>query len=220
MNYQLDIQISADAVRAINQAGQKVTLVKSAQQKARQIAWVTFDPMQNNTVSWTEEYGLYATTTQLEEGAVIRQTANTTTPIQLNWVYTFAENVFDGGQRNKDADGAFYLTNADGKPNLSFGLTQTVNVQGTVVNAPLNAVHVLNGQHASFTPIETVSIYLSDIEDNGVVISDIASDALVVELTSANNTATIGFNAESSTFRRIASPMASAPQRRGAAATA
>jgi hypothetical protein len=71
--------------------------------------------------------------------------------------------------------------------------------------APLNAVPVMTNESASFTPEETVSIFLSNIVNNGVVLSQVASNSLSVTLTSQSASAKIGFNDASNTFYQATS---------------
>ena len=195
MKYSLNISIDSTAVKTINQSGQRVTLVKS--KKSGALAWVTFKPMENNLVTWEENYLIYATTTALQEGAVLNLESQTDQAVQTGSVYTLKDGVFTKGDGG--APGVFTAMNqdADGE---SFGLAQTAIIHGKPVLAPLNAIPVNHNQHVTFEPIETVSIYLSDIQDNGVVISDVTSDSLAVELTSETPNAKIGFNDASNTF--------------------
>jgi len=196
MKYSLNISIDSAAVRTINQTRQRVTLVKS-KAGGTTLAWVTFKPMENNLVTWEENYLIYATTTALQEGAVLDLQSQTDLPVQTGFVYTLQDGVFnkgDGGTK-----GLFAAVNQD-ENGENFGLAQTAIIHGKSVLAPLNAIPVNHNQNVTFEPIETVSIYLSNIQDNGVVISDVSGDALTVELTSVAPNATIGFNDGSNTF--------------------
>jgi hypothetical protein len=207
VQYQLNIAIDSKGLAQIYAASQWVTLVKSVVANPLQsgnlpIAWVSFQPFQQNSITWIENYNLYATTTQLTAGATIVQTSVTGAPVLTGWTYTFAQGQFTGAQGG--AAGTFNMTNQQ-QGMYSFGLAQQAVVNNVPVIAPLNAVPVLNNESASFTPQENVSIFLSMISNNGVVLSQVASNALTVTLTSQSATANIGFTDSSNTFYLLAS---------------
>lgn len=202
MQYGLNISIDSTALGHIYGAGQAVTLVKSVVSNPLAsgnlpVAWVSFSPLQENAVTWQESYNIYATTTVLNAGATIVQTSVTGTPVQTGWIYTFAQGFFIGAQGG--AATTYNMTNQQ-NGSFSFGLSQQAMINNVMVNAPLNAIPVLYNEGASFTPEENVSIFLSNSVNNGVVLSQVASNALAVTLTSQNPTANIGFNDATNTF--------------------
>lgn len=198
--YGLNINIDSAGLTNIYNAGQSVTLVKSVgstTSSSSTVAWVSFQPYLGNVVSWTQNYLVYGTLLALQSGAQIVMTSATQNPVQAGFTYTFKQGQFSGASGG--AAGSFNVNNQQGN-GINFGLAQTASVNGTNVLAPLNAVPVNMNQTASFTPIETVSIFLSSYSNNGVVISSVAGNALSVQLTSASPVATIGFNNTNNTF--------------------
>lgn len=198
--YGLNINIDSTGLTNIYNADQYVTLVKSVGSttaSGNTVAWVTFQPYQSNIVSWVENYLIYGTISQLQSGATIVMTSQTASAVQTGWTYTFEQGQFTGASGG--ASGSFNLENQQSN-GINFGLAQTATVNGSSTLAPLNAVPVNINQSASFTPIETVSIFLSSYENNGVVISSVAGNALTVQLTTASPVATIGFNDANNTF--------------------
>jgi len=202
MQYQLNIDIDQNGLTSIYNAGQVVTLVKSVVSAPLgggnlPIAWVTFQPFLNNSVSWIENYNLYATTTSLQAGATIKQTSVTGVPVMTGWTYTFDKGQFTGAQGG--GAGTYNMTNQQ-HGMFSFGLSQEAIVNNVTVNAPLNAIPVLFNEAATFTPEEKVSIFLTNVLNNGVVLSQVASNALSITLTSQSPTANIGFNDATNVF--------------------
>lgn len=198
--YGLIIDIDKDSLKKIYNAKQSVTLVKQVGSSGAgdgNVAWVTFKPFESNTVTWIENYHVYGTSTLLKDGAKIVLTSHTENPVQAGWTYRFEQGQFTGAAGGKA--GAFHVNNQQ-RDSLNFGLAQAATVNNMPVLAPLNAVRVNMNEIASFTPIETVSIYLSSYQDNGVVISSVAGGALTVELTSEKPAAAVGFNRSNNTF--------------------
>jgi hypothetical protein len=206
MQYQVNISIDSTGLTNIYAAGQAVTLVKSVVSQPLvsgnlPVAWINFQPFQQNAVSWVENYNLYATTTALQAGAKIVQTSVTGAPVVTGFVYDFAQGFFTGHQGG--ASGTFNMNNLQ-QGMFSFGLSQQAMVNNVPVIAPLNAIPVLYNQMATFTPKENVSIFLSNIIDNGIVLSQVASNALTVTLTSQSPMANIAFNDSTNTFYLVA----------------
>lgn len=207
MQYQLNIAIDSQGLSNIYAAGQAITIVKSVVSNPLAsgnlpVAWLNFQPLEQNSVTWIENYNIYATSTQLNAGATIVQTSVTGAPVQTGWTYTFAQGQFTGAQGG--STGTFNMANQQGGM-FNFGLSQQAIVNNVPVMAPLNAIPVLNNESATFTPKETVSIFLSNSVNNGVVLSQVASNALAVTLTSQNATANIGFNDGKNSFYLSAS---------------
>lgn len=201
--YQLNFTIDAAGVSQINQSGQLVTIVKSvspAGTGGTTVAWLAFAPLEQDIVTWDESYFIYATTTEIESGATITMTSVTADAVVFDQVYTLESGAFSGAPGG--TSDTYVAQNSNGGT-LSFGLSQQANVNGTTVTAPINAIPVLNNETVSFTPEVTVTIFLSNVTNNGVVISDVYSTPLTVTLTSTAPAANIGFIDENNTFYQI-----------------
>ncbi|HEY1475993.1 MAG TPA: hypothetical protein VGF53_18140 [Pseudolabrys sp.] len=202
MQYQLNISIDSAGVQQIYNQNQAITIVKSVVSAPLNtgnlpVAWINFQPLEENTVTWIENYNMYASTSSVVAGATIQQTSVTNAPVQTGWLYTFEDGVFTGASGG--AAGTLNMLNSQGSQ-FTFGLSQSATVNNVAINAPLNAVPVGNNENCSFTPEENVSIFLSNVVNNGVVLSQVASNALPVTLTSQSPIANIGFTDSSNTF--------------------
>jgi hypothetical protein len=206
MQYEIDLAIDSASLGKIFAAGQSVTLVKSALVGSAvangnlPVAWISFQPQQQNNVSWEEDYLIYATQTQLQAGAQIVMSSVTASPVQDQILYQLQSGAFtpilgQGSHGTFDAENQMQSTAL-----MSFGLAQSATINGKQSVSPLNAIPVLYNQEVTFTPIEQVSVFLSSINNNGVVISQVASTALDVILTSQTPKATVTFNSATNTF--------------------
>jgi hypothetical protein len=202
--YGINVTINEEGLQYIYSNDLYVTVVRNAQVDRPAgdlpIAWLAFQPLANNQITWGESYYLYATTTPLENGATIAMTSQTGQPAQLGWTYTFAQGIFTGAS---GTGVTFNVNNQMSSPALSFGLAQSATVNNTATFSPLNAIPVLDNEIASFTPDETVTIFLSRYSTPGTVMSQIPSGALTFSLSSQSPTATLGFNDSTNTFYLI-----------------
>jgi hypothetical protein len=202
MQYQLTIDIDSGDLQQLYDANQAITIVKSVVSQPLAsgnlpIAWVHFQPLQTNVVTWITDYYIYATTTAIQAGASITRTSLTGVPVQPAYTYTLKQGAFATTQGGPA--GTFNACNEQGQM-LGFGLSQKAMVNNVMTDAPLNVVPVLNNESVTFTPEETVSIFLSNVVNNGVVLSQVASNALSVVLTSQQPSASIGFDGGSNSF--------------------
>lgn len=199
MDYQLNINIDSDGLNNIYSSGQSVVLVKSVVAgtgSSSDVVWVSFQPFQQNTVTWTETYGIYASSTSIQSGATINRLSSVE-DVSTGLIYTFASGSFTSGQGGSSS--VYTAENAQ-QNGLNFGLSQSATINGVQVDSPLNIVPVNNNQTVTFEPLERVAIFLYSTSNNGVVISSVAGNALNVTLSSSNPSANIGFNDANNTF--------------------
>ncbi|QVN17340.1 hypothetical protein [Burkholderia pyrrocinia] len=203
MNFQINVSISTKGLDTIYDSGLYVTLVKSVVSNpisggSLPVAWVSFQPLHENQVTWQEQFTMYATTTTLQSGATIKMTSQTDAQIQPGWIYSFERGRFTEAQGGDP--GTFNLRNQQTPGNFSFGLAQPVVINNVQTSAPLNAVSVPYNVNATFTPLEKLSLFLSSYSNNGSVIAAVASNALNITLSSTSPQADVGFNDQTNTF--------------------
>ncbi|EGG25292.1 hypothetical protein DFA_03541 [Cavenderia fasciculata] len=195
-NYSLQFSFTQAGLAALASSQEKVCVVKSVNGKVSNVVWVTFKPFLNNTLQWQELYGLYASNTQIQNGATISR-ISTLKSVSKTHQYPFNNaGFFD--QANGTSVKSYGLVNNYGEP-LTFGLTQTAVINGKEVDSELNATTVLNNQSAEYTPIVTLSVYVAASFNNGSVISDISGQALTLTYTSDTNKS-VFFDDSSSMF--------------------
>jgi hypothetical protein len=176
LSYTLNIAFEKEDVRKINQIGERIILVKQTNPASNQnqVAWVAFDPFENNTVNWHEIYYVYSSTNELKSGATIKKASYE--DAGNGSVYNFRNNVFslDPNLRvDTDTFGIYNATTND----LSFGLAQNVTVNNSFYSAaPINATTVLAGQYANFTPMTQVSVFLQKYTTDGFVLEKLYSN--------------------------------------------
>lgn len=200
-SYQLAIAFDSDGLQTLAAADQCVTIVKSVR-SGIPVSWLTFRPMLNNTVTWDETYAVYASTTQIEDGATI--VTQSIQPAVGGNKYTLSGGQFDSGV-TAYAPNMYGVFNNDGEFSvgpvtmITSGLYQAAAVNGMAQSGAVNAVAVPYLDTAIFTPIEKVQIFASSYHDNGMVISSVSSQALEVDLTEKTSQA-LRYNSATNQF--------------------
>lgn len=203
MQYEVNISIDNEGLKKIYDAYKSVTLVKNMSMTEGflfdlPIAWLVFQPLRENLVSWPGSYYLYVTSTGLRSGATISIGALTDSEAQLGFLYTFAQGHFSktgGGLAN-----AYNVSNQMQSGSFGFGLAQRAMVNNVQALAPLSAIPLLYNEQAGFTPQETVSVFLSSYSHNGTIITQVAGNALTVTLSGQQAAINIGFDNNANTF--------------------
>ena len=202
-NYRLNIDFSkGEDLDVIYKAGEKVILVKHTEGNAdSQIAWVTFSPMKHNTVSWETDYAVYASTSEIQNGAQINMMSDTKATPKV--MYNFEDGYFKNPVSSSMIGDNTYAINNNYKEQqlLTFGLAQGVSVNHKAFpNKPINAILVPFGQSAQMRPIEKIDVYLMRNIETSTVVSKIFTPVFTVTYDDETER-TIEFNAQTGFFQ-------------------
>jgi hypothetical protein len=180
MDFKLNLLIKEPDLRIITTSGLKITIAKPVGDGSPNVAWLVFDPFMANTVEWSEEYGLYASTSRIDQGAVITRISEKPPKVTDGESYVFGKSgtVFDPGDDYCE-DGSFRIKNLMGGPaypSLTFGLTQTALINNNRIEAAcINAAVVPSKLDVIFKPLTRVFVWLQSSYCSGTVITTIMS---------------------------------------------
>lgn len=199
MPYQLNVDFSTADLNIINQAQEQVVIVKqvNGSSSASSVAWVAFNPLPANSVTWSDSYTLYATRTQLQSNATIQMLAQATAmeteslPFTSTATFGPADPTVVLPSDTYGVENQYTVT-----PYMTFGLAQAANITGSGVPAsPINAVMVPENQSATFEPLDVIQVFLMANVNNGMVLSSVQSKAITVTFGAGVNEHTITYNA-------------------------
>ncbi len=184
-NYKLNIAFREADLNVIYEAGEKVVIVKhTAGDSDTQVAWVSFAPFINNTITWSTNFALYASTSEIQNGAEITKLSDKAASTQV--MYNFMRGTFQCPEPAPMLSlNAYALKNLQENINvLTFGLAQDVVINGNAqASRPINAILVPKGHSATMTPIEKLDIFLHNEIEGSTVISHINSIVLPITYT-------------------------------------
>jgi hypothetical protein len=206
----LEIQINSAGLSEIYNAGQTVTLARQVDQvvdavtsfpiEAGQfvVAWLAFAPLQNNTVSWAEEYYCFATTTPLIMAEVIEMNSQSGAAMQVGSVYAFTQGQFVA----YPSSGNSYVVYNAMAASYGLGLAQQATVNNLHAFAPIAVDPVLSQEAAYFAPEELVSIFLSSAQEGGTIVP-FPINALSLTVEPGDTGIVVGFNNQTSSFFQL-----------------
>jgi hypothetical protein len=192
-SFTLVVIFTAGDTQSINAAGLKVTLVKGPHPSPTDSTplWLQFAPFETNTLTWEDTYGVYASPDPVQQETPITA-SSTLFAAQSGVVYPFANNVF--GDAEGSIDPAFYAVYNLSGETLTFGLLQQAVINDhTMAPTPVNAVSYPYESVASFTPTDTISVFLHKEVETSTIISTTEGQALTLDM-AANTTQTIYYD--------------------------
>ena len=163
---------------------------------------MVFKPFEKNTVQWEEEYGIYASSCEVNSGVTITANAKAPFPAITNKLYTLDAqgNITgpdDGGQPN-----AYSIMNDfNAKPYMTVGLYQDAVVNGTLQSAKyLNAIPLLFKSTAFMEPLEPIYIWLQSQVTSGTIISTTTSPVTKLNFGGSVDQMSVKYDSATGTF--------------------
>ena len=128
-------------------------------------------------MTWDENYGIYASTTQIQNGAVIRQMSATPFPALAGQTYSLTPQGNFGSPQGGGAPGRYAALNQFNNPaGLTFGLFQNPVVNGRPMNGqPVSAVFGPFQAITSLAPSSTAYIWVQQQVQSGTVVTNALS---------------------------------------------
>jgi len=185
--------------------GTNVVVAKpSSMTAAPNVAWVVFRPLPANGMSWEEQYGIYASTQNIQNGATLTQMAITPFPASSGQVYAMGPAGFFGPPQGGGIPNSYSAVNQynnlppNGQGYLTFGLYQNASVNGQSMNAnAVSAAAVPYQSTAVMTPFTTIYIWTASAVTSNTVVTKVSS--VQTEVTFGGSITEIDLQYDSST---------------------
>lgn len=211
--FKLQVAFSDDELRAIYDSGTSVIIAKpSIGGDDPNVAWQVFKPFQANTLTWKEEYGIYASTSEVKNGAQLSQLSSVPVGASMDKLYVLEDNAtisgpLSGGEANsygltnKYSGGIVPGTDDPNKRIMTVGLFQDANVNGTDIKGnAVSAAPVLLASTALMTPYTTVYIWLQSQVKSNSVVTTVTSKKTALKFGGGINELSVTYDAPSGKF--------------------
>ncbi|EDP95956.1 hypothetical protein U8527_13715 [Kordia algicida OT-1] len=200
--FKLNTAFTDEQLRNIYIAGVNVVVAKPTKDGSPNVAWQVFKPMQSNTLSWTEEYGIYASTSEIVSGAKLSQLSNVPVGAIQNKQYTLESNATITGPATGGKPHSYALENQYAeKPYMTVGLYQDATVNGTeIAGNAISAVPVLRAHNAVMTPYTTVYIWLESNTISNTVVTNVTSQMTAVKFGGGIDTISLAYDSSTGKF--------------------
>jgi hypothetical protein len=201
-SYELQVGFSNNDLSTIYTVGANVIIAKPTSDGTPNVAWQVFRPMSANTVSWEENYGIYASTSEVQNGAQLSQLSSVKPPAAINKLYTLESNSIISGPASGGTSNAFSLHNTyDVKQYMTVGLYQDANVNGTdIIGNALSAAGVMLNHIAAMTPYTTVYIWLQSQVKSNCVVTNVTSPMTQITFGGGVSSNKVKYDSSTGTF--------------------
>lgn len=187
-NYTLTLNIDPNDLNYIKAAGQRLTLAKPVGSGDPNVVWLSIDPFPSTTIEWTEEYWIYASTTEVSQGASISKLSEVSPGPALDaGYYPFTSAATFGVYQKTPAipSGTYAANNEmpyNQYPTLTFGLSQSAMVSKKLAERkPISAQSVLSQQQIQMTPFTQVYVWLQSQFASETIITKIVGNSSVAK---------------------------------------
>lgn len=203
-NYQLKVAFTDEQLQVLYLTGTNVIVAKpSSDGSTPNVAWQVFKPMQNNSLSWQEEYGLYASNSEIRNGANLTQISSVPVGAAMNKLYTLESNATILGPSDGGMPNSFALKNsypAD-RGYMTVGLYQDATVNGTeILGNAISAVPVILASTAVMTPYTTVYIWLQSQVISNTVVTTVTSPMTMLKFGGGTAEISVKYDSQSGKF--------------------
>ena len=203
-NFDLNVAFTNEQLKAIHATGTNVIIAKpSSGGSTPDVAWQVFRPLQANTVNWEEKYGIYASTTQIVNGAKLDQLSSIPVPAAEDKLYTLQPSGIISGPASGGSPNSYSLRNNYGTnpPYMTVGLFQDASVNGTsIIGNAISAAGVLNQATATMTPFTTIYIWLQSNVVSNSVVTTVTSPMTQITFGGTVTTRSVKYDSDTGTF--------------------
>jgi hypothetical protein len=155
-------------------------------------------------LSWEENYGIYGSNVDVENGATITQMSATPYPAEASMLYSLTPSGGLIGPNTGGTPNAYSIVNGYNnlpKGYLTMGLYQNATVDGSEkVGNAVSAAPVLYNSTASMIPFTTVYLWLQSQVVSNTVVTNVTSPMTKVSLSATNPNAVLTYNPTTGTF--------------------
>jgi hypothetical protein len=170
-SYTLTVNFTSQQLQDLNVTGSRVSIGKQVEGRSPNVIWQNFVTLQVNQVNWVEEYGIYVSNTEVQQGATITQLSSTPIGAATGQLYTLESSEVISGPTTGGVTNAFALLNEySNKDYMTVGLYQDATVNGfAIAGNAVSAAPTLLASTAVMTPSTTLYIWLeSDVTSNSI----------------------------------------------------
>ncbi len=201
-NYTLNISFTNQQLQDFYATGSRVSVGKQVAGGAPNVIWQSFAPLQSNEVGWVEEYGIYVSNTQVQQGATITILSSTPVGAATDKLYTLeSSGVISGPTTGGVVDSFALLNDYSNQDYITVGLYQDATVNGVdIIGNAVSAAPTLLASTAVMEPSKTVYIWLeSDITGNSVV-TTVTSPMTELKFGGGVNQITVAYDTQTGLF--------------------
>jgi hypothetical protein len=179
VSFKLNTAFTEQDLQRFLASGSNVVVAKPNGGGAPNVAWLVYRPLIDNTITWEEQYGIYASNTDITRGgAVLNQISKSEFPAVDGKTYSLNPAGAFTAPQGTETPGSYYAVNEynNEKGYLVFGLYQDATVNGDQAKGnAISAAPVLYLSKAEMTPFTTVYLWIQSQVVSNTVLTTVTS---------------------------------------------
>ena len=207
--YTLNTAFTQEDLSRLYAMGANVVVAKPNAGGPPNVAWTVFRPVLINTMTWEDQYGIYASNSDIVNGARLVQMARTEYPAMAGKIYSLTSAGFFGPPSGGGSPGCYTAVNEFNnlpKGYLTFGLFQDAVVNGVASRGnAVSATPVLFNSTAPMAPFTTVYLWTQSQVMSNTVVTTVTSPITQVGFGGAITEVSLVYDAMTGRFIKAAS---------------
>jgi len=159
--------------------GTNIVVAKASGSSAPNVAWIVYQPLITNMMTWEEKYGIYASTVDIKNGVILTQMSQSPFPAIDGKAYILQHNcVFTPASEGGIPNSYCVLNDFDNLPRgyLTMGLFQDAILNGvTKTGSAVSATAVPYKGTAVMTPFTSVYLWSQTQVRSSMVVTNVTS---------------------------------------------
>ncbi len=202
MTFELNLLFTNQDLENIYATNSSVAIAKPVKGADPTIVWQLFKPLQNNTLQFKEELGIYASTTEVQSGATITMLSKTPIPAVQNKLYTFENSGIISGPTDGGYPNSYTLQNDySNKPYMTVGLYQNAIVNGQAMdNKPISGNSVLFRSTINMESTNSLYLWIESNLHSAAFVDNVTSPMTKVDFSGGKTQISLKYDATSGTF--------------------
>ena len=172
--FNLKISFTYEQLDSIYKTNSNVFIAKQGfKNHEPNVVWQSFQPFEFNSISWEEEYGIYAAFPQNASGTILEKLSKVPVGVTENNLYTLEKSGVISGPKEGNLNDCFALTNHYQKhPFMAVGLYQGATVNGVkILENVVSFQYLLKASTAFMYPSNIIFIWIqSEVKNNSTLV--------------------------------------------------
>lgn len=185
-SYQLKISLTSPQLEGLNHANSYIAVAKPSEGGNPTVVWQSIRPNKAISMTWEEQYGIYASESRVSAGATIDSVSSTDGMAVKGKGYRLLPSGVFVGPEGELSPNSYHAKNLYSEPNQSLimGLYQPAEVGSTLIPGnPVSYAPVGRGAEAIMTPYTTLYVWTQ---------SEVKSKTFLTEVVSAKTKVVFG----------------------------
>jgi len=202
--YNLSTAFTQQDLERFYASGTNIVVAKPTGGGTPNVAWIVYRPLIGNNLSWTDDFGIYASNVDVVNGATLTQMSATPYPAVAGQLYTMSPTGAIIGPNSGGTPNAYAINNSYNnlpKGYLTMGLFQNATVDGSsVVGNAVSAAPVIYNSTATMIPYTTIYLWTQSQVVSNTVVTNVTSPMTQVRLSAEQPSAALVYDPATGTF--------------------